>query len=216
MTTTRQTPALGREAITADSGGQIVPLRRLDARRAASAEVSDEALLAACGLGDAAALGTLYDRHHEAVFRLVSRLLRSEPGEVDDLVQTTFMEAWKSAAKFHGQGAVRSYLYGIAANVVRHHIRGAVRRRNAHAAVPEPARTTSPADNSIRVQQMARLSAALDRLPDDQRAAYVLCELEDVSGVDAARALGVRAGTLGRWLHEARRALREAIEGDAT
>ena len=59
---------------------------------------------------------------------------------------------------------------------------------------------------------MSRLRDALGELSHDLRAAYVLCDLEDVPGVEAARVLGVRAGTLWRRLHEARRALRDAIE----
>src|SRR5207302_1528503 len=86
-------------------------LRRLDERRAAVSEISDEALLAACGVGDTAALGALFDRHHDAMYRLISRLLRTEPSANDDLVQTTFMEAWRSAKRYDGRGSVRSFLF---------------------------------------------------------------------------------------------------------
>ena len=51
----------------------------------------------------------------------------------------------------------------------------------------------------------------MDALPHDLRAAFVLCDLEEMPGVEAARALDVRAGTLWRRLHEARRALRAAL-----
>jgi RNA polymerase sigma-70 factor (ECF subfamily) len=198
-----------------EPAGKLLPLRRLDERRAAVSEISDEALLAACGVGDPAALGALFDRHHEAVYRLISRLLRTEPSAIDDLVQTTFLEAWRSAKKYDARGAVRSFLFGIAANTVRHHIRSAKRRRDALADLPEPAPGRGPDDAAMRTQQMSRLAAALDQLPHDLRVVYVMCELEDIPGVDAARALDVRAGTLWRRLHEARRALREAIEGGA-
>ncbi len=195
-------------------GGQVVPLRRLDERRVAISEISDEALLAACGVGDNAALGALFDRHHVAVYRLISRLLRREASEIDDLVQTTFMEAWRSAKKYSGGGAVKSWLYGIAANLVRHYVRGAKRRRDAYARVPEPADSpATPRDTAMRMQQLDRLSEALEKLPHDLRTAYVLCDLEDVPGIEAARILDVRPGTLWRRLHDARRALRDAIDG---
>lgn len=197
-------------------GGRVVQLRRLDERRAAMSEISDEALLAACGVGDSAALGALFDRHHEAVYRLVSRLLRSEPDETDDLVQTTFLAAWKSAHSYSGRGTVKSFLLGIAANTVRHHFRSTRRRNDAYADWPAPLPGGAPDDAAVRAQQMALLAAGLDRLPLDLRAAYVLCDLEDVPGVEAARVLGVRAGTLWRRLHEARRALRDAIDGGAS
>lgn len=200
--------------LDADAGGRVVPFRRLAERTAALGELSDDALLASCGVGDSAALGALFDRHHEAVYRVISRLLRSEKTEIDDLVQTTFMEAWRSAKRYSGTGSVKSFLFGIAANTVRHYVRGARRRRDAFAAIPEPAAGATPRESALRAQQLARLQAALDELPHDLRAAYVMCDLEEVSGVEAARILDVRQGTLWRRLHEARRALRDAIEGE--
>ncbi len=205
--------AMRRPVPTPPTGGQIVPLRRIDDRKANLSEISDEALLASCGVGDSAALGALFDRHHEAIYRLISRLLHSEPAETDDLVQMTFLEAWRAATKFSGRGSVKSFLFGIAANTVRHHFRSTRRRRDAHAAIPEPSPSHRPDETALRAQQLARLSRALDELPHDLRAAYVLCDLEDVPGVDAAQILGCRAGTLWRRLHEARRALRDAIDG---
>ena len=204
MSAAKPTPAMG---------GQVVPLRRLEERRA---ELSDEALLASCGVGDPAALGALFDRHHGAVYRLISRLLRTEPAETDDLVQTTFMAAWKSAKGYSGKGSVRSFLFGIAANTVRRHFRTTRRRLNAYALYPEPPASGRPDDAASCAQQIKLLAAALDELPHDLRAAYVLCDLEDVPGAEAARILDVRAGTLSRRLHEARRALREAIEGGSS
>jgi RNA polymerase sigma-70 factor, ECF subfamily len=195
------------------AGGTIVPLRRFDERRAAISDISDEALLAACAVGESAALGALFDRHHEAVYRLISRLLRTEPVETDDLVQTTFLEVWRSAHRYDARGSVKSFLFGIAANTVRHHVRSAQRRRSAIADWTPPTTANAPDDVAVRAQQVGRLAAALDELRHDLRVAYVLCDLEDVPGVEAAQMLGVRSGTLWRRLHEARRALRAAIEG---
>jgi len=194
------------------SAAKIIPLRRFEERRAALSDITDETLLAACASGDTAALGALFDRHHEVVYRLISRLMHTEPAEIDDLVQTTFLEAWRSAGKFTGRGAVRSYLFGIAANTVRHHVRAAKRRRDALGDVPPPAAVRGPDDAVLRAQQVDKLAAALVGLPHDLNVAYVLCDLEDVPGVEAARILDVRAGTLWRRLHEARRALRASIE----
>ena len=194
--------------------GRIVPLRKLDERRTSVSDISDEALLAACGVGDAAALGALFDRHHEAVYRLASRLLHTDPAEIDDLVQTTFLGAWRSARSFSGRGSVKSFLFGIAANTVRHHLRTTTRRRRAHAEMPTPQQPRLPDEAAARAQQVHRLAAAVDELPHDLRVAYVLCDLEDMAGVEAARVVGVRAGTLWRRLHEARRLLRDAIEAE--
>src|SRR5262245_30031965 len=92
-----------RSALDPGGGATIVPLRRTDEPRPTPvSDTSDETLLAACATGDSAALGTLFDRHHEAVYRLISRLLQRDPDEIDDLVQTTFLAAWRSAARYHG------------------------------------------------------------------------------------------------------------------
>jgi RNA polymerase sigma-70 factor (ECF subfamily) len=63
---------------------------------------------------------------------------------------------------------------------------------------------------------MARLKAAMEGLPHDLREVFVMCDLEEIRGVDAARVLDIREGTLWRRLHEARKALREALEGGAS
>lgn len=176
--------------------------------------MSDEGLIAACAVGEAAALGALFDRHHRPVYRFIARVLG--PGDdIDDLVQSTFIEVWRSAKRFKGKGKVRSWIFGIAANVARRHIRTEVRRRRAMEGVasrpaPEPAR---PDDIAADRELVNRVGEALDDLSHDLRVAFVLCDLENISGVDAARALGVRKGTLWRRLHDARKALRTILDG---
>ncbi len=74
--------------------GTVLPFR---SRRAGTAEpepqLSDEALTAPCAVGHAGALGALFDRHHEALCRFLSRLSR-ERTETEDLVQSPFVEVW--------------------------------------------------------------------------------------------------------------------------
>jgi len=192
--------------------GLLVPLRRPDPSPDA---MSDEALIAACAVGEPGALGLLFDRHHRAVFRFVARL--AADADADDLVQTTFVEVWRGAARYRGGSAVRTWLLGIAANLVRRHVRGEVRRRAAMtslAAAP-PVLERAPDDAAIRRQLTRRLGEALAALPHDLRVAFVMCDLEEVPGVEAARALGLREGTLWRRLHDARKALRAALDGGA-
>jgi RNA polymerase sigma-70 factor (ECF subfamily) len=98
---------------------------------------------------------------------------------------------------------------------VRHDVRGEIRRKRlmlTYAEVPRPP-GTSPHEAAERRELVERLAVALRELPHDLRVAFVLCDLEEVRGTEAARALGVREGTLGRRLHDARRALRLALEG---
>jgi len=194
--------------------GKVVLLHRPEG---APHEMSDEALVAACAKGDVAALGALFDRHHAAIYRFVSRACGVAKNDLDDVVQNTFLAAQRSASRFRGDSAARTWLFGIAANEIRHHIRGEVRRRRCAEALVDAAATSTADDRSAsedlaRREQMARLVAAVDELPHDQRVAFVLCEVEGVPGVEAARVLGIPDGTLWRRLHEARKALMSRME----
>ena len=180
-----------------------------------SEELTDEALVAACATGDTAALAALFDRHHRLVLRFVSRASSAAASDVEDLAQSTFLEVWRSSARFGARGSARSWMLGIAANLVRHYVRGEIRRRSAMANLAErPERgEPRPDDVAARRQLIDRLAAGLSGLPHDLRVAFVLCDLEEVPAVEAARALGVRQGTMWRRLHDARKRLRDILAG---
>ena len=190
---------------------KLVPLRRVAGE---IAELSDEALLAACATGDAAALGALFDRFHVAVFRFAGRLPTTDDLARDDLVQTTFLEVRRTAHAFRGASSVKTWILGVAANVARHALRGE-RRRRVHQAkylermVDAPA---APDEQVERKKLLARIAEALAELPEDQQIAFILCDLEQLPGVEVARVLDIPEGTLWRRLHTARKAMREAVE----
>lgn len=192
--------------------GKLVALRRAAGK---PCEMSDEALLAACAVGDAPALGALFDRHRAAVHRYISRLAGTGARDIDDLVQQTFVAVPRTAPKFGGRSSVRTWIFGIASNVVRHHVRAEIRRRAATTRyADQPSVVPSgPHEVARRRQLFASLERALVELPLPQREAFVLCDLEEVPGADAARTLGIREGTLWWRLAEARKALRRALEG---
>lgn len=193
-------------------GAKVIPLRRVAGH---TGEFSDEALLAACALGDSAAMSVLIDRFQAPVYRFVSRLLSSDGAERDDVVQATFVEVARCAATFRAASKVQVWIFGIAANLARNQIRGAVRRRRmetALASVPSQ-HSIRPDDEVQRKQLLAQLGEALSRLPHELREAFVLCDLEQVSARDAAIGLGVREGTVWRRVCQARKALRAALDG---
>ena len=176
---------------------------------------SDAEVLDRCAAGDHGAMGELFDRHGADVHRFLGRLVGWN-ADLDDMVHATFLEALRSVRRFRGRAQVRTWLFGIAVNISRHHLRSEVRRRaflTVWAERPEE-RGTRPDQLVERQQLVARLADALADLPHELRAAYLLCEVEELSGAEAAAALGVPPGTLGRRLHQARTALRAAIEGD--
>jgi RNA polymerase sigma-70 factor (ECF subfamily) len=195
--------------------GKLLPWRPARPRPEVSSDQrSDARLVEDCAGGDRAAMADLFDRHGDAVHRLLC-CLHGADADVDDLVHATFMEAFRAARRYRGRAQVRTWLFGIAVNVARHHRRTEGRRRAMLRtwAQRRPPESSRPDQLAERQQLLARLQEALVRLPAPLRAAYLLCEVEECSGPEAAAALGVRPGTLGRHLHEARRALRAALEG---
>jgi RNA polymerase sigma-70 factor (ECF subfamily) len=186
--------------------GHLVQLRAV----ADGAQISDAGLVAACAAGDRAARGLLFARHVDAIHRFVARMRASDASEVEDLVQITFVRALQSARRFRGTSA-RSWLYGIAANVVREHARREIRRKRALVAVADSSiGSTSPRD----ALSAARLPALIAGLPHELRAAFVLIDLEGERGADAAAALGIPEGTLWRRVFHARDRLRRGLGGE--
>lgn len=193
--------------------GKVIPIRR--EQPMPEPELSDPALVAACAVGDSAALGTLFDRHHRGVYAFLSRLRGTDERDLDDLVQATFLEALRAAPRYRGDAPVHRWLFGIAAFVASHHVRAEIKRKSfALELADEPKRKpTDPGDVVERDQLIRHIRRAVDALPHKQKTVYVMVELEGFSGVDAAKVLGMREGTVWRLLHQARAALRSALEG---
>ena len=193
--------------------GKLVPLRRASG---AVAEMSDEALLAACGTGDLAALDALYERFHLPLYRFIARLPTTDVGARDDLVQATFLEVRRSAGRFRSSSSVKTWLLGVAANIARHQLRGERRRRANHARYAERVVKLAerPDEQVERRELLARTAEVVASLPHDLQVTFILCDLEEIPGVEVARALRVPEGTIWRRLHVARKKIRSAIQGD--
>jgi len=187
--------------------GRVFPLRRLSG---SASEMTDAALVAACAVGDAAALGALFDRHGRAVYKFVSRLSSLSRIDLDDMVSATFLEVGRAARTFRGGSSVRTWLFGIAVNVVRHHVRADVRRQvllRDLQELPHAETGERPDDAAERHQLLAMLEDGLRRLPHDLRVAFVMCDVNEIRCADAARVLGLRQGTVWKRLHRARKIL---------
>lgn len=193
------------------TGGKLLPFRRVSG---SVEELSDRALVSAVAEGDRAALGALYDRFYRDVHRFIGHVARRDKSIVDDLLQTTFIEAYRSAPRFRGSSTVKTWLFGIAANLVRNHFRGEQRGRAAATKLEtiEPTLPPSATEQMIAEQHRRWLAAAIDSLTPALREAYVLCAIEELPGKEAAAALGITEASLWRRLTDARAALRAALE----
>jgi RNA polymerase sigma-70 factor (ECF subfamily) len=189
----------------------IQPLRRR--APAPDAPLSDEALARACAAGDAAAVAALFDRFHAVVGRYLARLI-GRGVDVDDLLQSTFLEVARGAARYdEPRGNVRTWLFAIATNVARHHRRAISRRLRLHDAVAHEPRGAGidPSGEADARLQLARAEQALAALGDELREAFVLCELESLSAAEAARVVGASETAVWKRVSKARQALRAAV-----
>lgn len=193
---------------------RVVPSPAPDTRAEAPA-LSDAAIVAACGAGDPAALALLYDRHADGLYRFLARLAHVDDAAVEDLVHDTFLAAFRASAGWRGEASVKVWLFGISSNLAKAAGRASVRYRNrlARLAVEELGGFAASAEEDVlRREALTRVAAAMDELPHDTRAAFLLCDVEGLPGVECARVLGVPPGTFYRRLHGARAALRNALD----
>lgn len=190
---------------------QVVPLRRLEG---AAPEMSDEALVAACGTGENAALGALFDRHHDAVRGFLARMSGTDDRDLDDLVQGTFETLPRAAKSFDGRATVRTWIFGVANNVARHHVRAEIaRKRLAQRVAAMPVTSAADATADVLERERAqRLHAAVVSLPEKIRETFVLVYLEGVPGKEVADLFEVGEGTIWKRLFQARALLRDTME----
>jgi RNA polymerase sigma-70 factor (ECF subfamily) len=180
----------------------------------------DSELLRFAREGDATAFDTLI-RHHDRFLYRVARSILLDDFEAEDVVQETFIKAFKGLVNFRGEASLSTWLTRIAINEAlarkrrRRHtveLEALQYRRNAQiepspimASVQDPQLTA--AQNQIR----KLLERAIDELPDRLRTVFVMRDVEELSTAEVARLLGLGVPTVKTRLHRARRTLREVL-----
>jgi RNA polymerase sigma-70 factor (ECF subfamily) len=168
---------------------------------------SDEQLLAAIADGDRGALAALYQRHSPWLLVRLSRRC-ADRDVVDMALQDAFVAVWRKPDAFQGRGAVAAWLWGIA---IRRLI-DQLRRR--------PALTIRPMREEVRVSaeeevllgvEHGDLAGGLERLSPELRAVVQATVLDGLTTREAARLLGIPAGTVKTRMSRARVQLREAL-----
>jgi len=163
------------------------------------------------------AVAEAYELHHGAVRGFARRLVGDE-AVAEDLVHEVFVTLPSAIRSFRHDSSLRTFLISIAVNHARHHIRAAGRRRATMARLsehPAPPSPPTPEEDAIRKRLALSLSRALDGLPDDQRVAFVLCEVEERSSSEVADIVGAPEATVRTRLFHARRKLRESLSKEA-
>jgi len=180
----------------------------------AAADTAENDLIARLREGERRAVEEVYVAHHAAI-RGFARRLVGDSTAAEDIVHETFVALPRAIRRFRGEGSLRAFLIGVAANHSRRSIRSAMRRRRATerlAAHEELQDRTIDATSQLITKQLAdRLWAALDELPIDQRVVFVLCEVEQRTSIEVAGIMGAPEGTVRTRLFHAKRKLREKL-----
>lgn len=178
---------------------------------------ADEALVAEAAKGNRDAFDDLVTRYRTKMYQL-ARILTGGDGDAEDLVQETFVRAFRSMSRFRGDSTFRTWLHRIAVNVIRSHM--AHRRRRMENRVPR--RDVDDADDGMEdvasredletaIVRRQTIDKALASLPDDMR---LLITLRDVQGLEyreIATITGLPMGTVESRIFRGRRRLRPLL-----
>ena len=159
--------------------------------------------------GDRTALLHAVRSSQADVWRLAYHL--AGPDDADDVTQDTFVRAWKALPAFRGESSARTWLLSIARRACADHVRRSVRRRRLAARAERQVATRPHGGVTADPGEAHSISALVDELPDDQRAAFVLTQVIGCSYQDAAESCGVPIGTIRSRVARAREHLVEAI-----
>jgi len=178
----------------------------------------DADLLRDAAGGDRNAFHALVERHSDGLFRLAVSLSRNR-ADAEDVLQETFVGAYRGLSKFNGHAAVKTWLTQILIRQAAKMWNKSKRSREA-VAIDSPAgeaagealsRPSSEADVDRRLDLMQ----VIDGLPEDHRQVILLREVQGLSYEEIAQVLGVPRGTVESRLHRARSRLKQRLKGYA-
>jgi RNA polymerase sigma-70 factor (ECF subfamily) len=177
---------------------------------------ADEELVASIRRGETAAFEKLMRRYNQRLFRAARGLLRNDE-EAEDVVQDTFVRAYRHLDQFEGRASFATWLTRIAVHEALARLKQARRFESAdndqegrmlrvESSRPGPEQETGSAElRSV-------LRAAVDALPEELRSVFVMREVEGMSTLEAAEVLQISSEAVRVRLHRARAALRRGVE----
>ena len=176
----------------------------------------DELLLRRAQNGDPEAFGRLMEPLEQLVWRVCWHYTGNREA-TEDCGQETMIRIWRNLGNYRGECALESWVYRIATNCCMDWLRK--KKRDKSVSV-EPLREQGfdPADTApgteeqvVQEDERRRLREAIAELPEDQREALILTQLEKISYEETARRLGVEEGTVKSRVNRAKARLKEML-----
>lgn len=178
--------------------------------------LDDAAAVARAAGGDEDAFRVLVERHSRSLFRLAYRMTGS-PADAEDVVQETFVRAYRQLARFEARSNFSTWLYRIGFNCSIDHLRGRNARLAPQAAETldrlAPATTGPTSEDLVFAREIgARVQQALNGLSDQERAAFLMRHYHGCSIDDICHALGLKANAAKHSIFRAVKKMRAELE----
>jgi len=177
--------------------------------------VDDRELAKAARKGDERAFADLVHRHSGGLHRAVARIL-ADDSEAWDVVQMAFLRAWQSLDRYNSRWSFATWLYRIGTNLAIDLLRSRSSRERAHKAGSDHMLRVvggqeSAADLTRQREVDAILGEVVEVLTPQQRAAFVMREVEGLETSEVAAMLGCSQTTVRNHVFQARKALRRQM-----
>ena len=181
---------------------------------------TDAAAVALARDGDSEAFRTLVERHSRAVYRLAHRMT-GNPSDAEDVVQETFLKAYKQLGRFESRANFGTWLHRIAVNCSIDLIRSRPHRESSHDTndlehftpiEAADAGRTSPERLMLSTEVKHRIEEAMGALSQMERAAFILRHFEGHSIDEISGSLGLKTNAAKHSIFRAVRKMRTALE----
>jgi len=167
--------------------------------------------------GDLRAFEVLVNKYQRKIGRLLSRLVR-DTDEIDDIVQESFIKAYRALGNFRGESAFYTWIYRIAVNTAKNHLIASNRRPTALRESGDDSSETfdesdtltdieTPESVLLSRQIAATVNKAMEELPEELKNAIVLREIEGLSYDEIAEIMNCPIGTVRSRIFRAREAI---------
>ena len=183
-------------------------------------ELTDLAFVAKARGGDTDAFRVLVERHSRPLFRLAFRMTGNQQ-DAEDVVQDSFLRAYRQLGKFDERASFGTWLYRIAVNCSLDLVRSRKRRSEHMAPVDSemedpvlslPAQDPTPDRLAMSGEVRERVAEAMNELSASERTAFVLRHFEGMCIEDVSQVLGCQPGAAKHSVFRAVQKLRRALE----
>jgi RNA polymerase sigma-70 factor (ECF subfamily) len=214
-----------REQVKSPSKLQSKPKRsgaRTRRRKKQTMEERDRELVRLAKKGDTGAFGQLMLEYQNKIYRLARRMTETDE-DAEDVLQEAFIKAFKSLSGFKGKSKFSTWLYRITVNLALMKLR---RKKIDSISLDEPVATDEgsvqreiedeamgPLEELIESESMEVLDEAINELPKNYRAVFVLRHVEGLSTEETAKIVGISVPAVKSRLHRTRLLLREKLLG---